>query len=247
MNWPLQIRNRMVPSITAVLAVTAVAVSVVLAPSHRMSTDFFDSLRQGIQDRAQVDLFDDFSQGLDSWKGTEALANTWSYDSSGFIHPGPLALFQPTAGLTDYDLDTVVQIQEKAVGIAFRAISPHSYQVVKLVADGAGPMSSFAVERYAVIAGQPTRPTVTHYPEKFQSDTLYQVHLEVRGDMFSLYVQGKLVDYWSDSRLPAGGVGLFCSKGERARVSWIRVSRNADFQGRLCSWLTSLLQTQSPK
>ena len=42
---------------------------------------------------------------------------------------------------------------------------------------------------------------------------MYRVHLEVRGDAFALYVQGNLMDYWSDARLGAGGVGLFCSPG----------------------------------
>ena len=70
---------------------------------------------------------------------------------------------------------------------------------------------------------------------------MYRVHLEVRGDAFSLYVQGNLMDYWSDSRLATGGVGLFCSKGEHARVAWVRVSHNTDSMGRMCSLLSSVL------
>jgi hypothetical protein len=70
---------------------------------------------------------------------------------------------------------------------------------------------------------------------------MYRVHLEVRGDAFALYVQGNLVDFWSDSRVAAGGVGLFCSKGEHARVSWVRVSHNRDSLGRMCSALSSVL------
>jgi hypothetical protein len=67
------------------------------------------------------------------------------------------------------------------------------------------------------------------------------VHLEVSGDAFALYIQGKLIDYWSDARLASGGVGLFCSPGEHARVAWIRVSHNTDYMGRMCAFLSSML------
>lgn len=247
MNWWLDVRTRLIPVVAPLLGVAAIAGAVVLTPSHRTKSDLLENLRQDILERSQVDLFDDFNQGLDAWKGAGSLANTWTYDTSGFVHPGPLALFEPSMRLTDYDVDAQVQIQEKAVGFAFRALSLHSYQVAKLVAESSGPMSSLAVQRYTVVSGQASPAIVTHYPERFPSDTLYQVHLEVRGDAFSLYVQGKLLDYWLNSRLPAGGVGLLCSTGEHARVAWIRVSHNTDSEGRICSWLSSMLDAQLKK
>ena len=103
-------------------------------------------------------------------------------------------------------------------------------------------MPSLAVSRYAVIAGRPLRAVRTQYPKHFLADTLYRVHLEVRGDSFSLYIQGNLVDYWTDPRLTAGGVGMFCSPGEHARVAWIRVSHNTDSLGRMCSLMSSILK-----
>ncbi len=106
--------------------------------------------------------------------------------------------------LTNYDLDALVQIEAKGLGLVFRAASAQSYQAAKLIIAGSGPMPSLTVERYAVIWGNASRPVRTQYPERFQSDTLYRVHLEVSGDAFALYIQGKLVDYWSDPRLSAG-------------------------------------------
>jgi hypothetical protein len=70
---------------------------------------------------------------------------------------------------------------------------------------------------------------------------MYRMQVRVRGDAFSLYIQGQLVDYWSDKRLRAGGVGLFCGPGEHARVAWMRVSNNTDSLGRMCSLLASVL------
>jgi len=227
--------------IAALLAVAAIAGAVVLKPSHHTKPDVWENLRQRVSERARVELFDDFSHGLDDWQSGASAASTWSYDNNGFVNLGVLSFFEPSMHLTNYDLDALVQIQAKGLGLAFRAASPQSYQVAKLIAEGAGPMPSLAVERYAVISGHASRPVLTRYPARFSSDTLYRVHLEVRGDAFGLYIQGNLVDYWSDHRLSAGGVGLFCSPGEHARVAWVRVSHNADSVGRLCSLLSSML------
>jgi hypothetical protein len=93
-----------------------------------------------------------------------------------------------------------------------------------------------------MIAGRPLRAVHTQYPKRFLADTLYRIHLEVRDDTFSLYIQGNLVDYWTDPRLTSGGVGIFCSPGEHARVAWIRVSHNTDSLGRMCSLMSSILK-----
>jgi hypothetical protein len=188
-----------------------------------------------------VDLFDDFSTGLDYWQSGENLASTWSYDKNGFVNPGALSLYQPSMHLTNYDLDALVQIQTKGIGLAFRAVGPKTYQAVRLLVEGSGPMPALVMQRYSVVAGKASRPVQVRYPSRFQVDTLYRVHLQVRGDEFSLYIQGQLLDYWSDSRLPAGGVGLFCGPGEHARVAWVRVTHNTDSLGRMCSLLASVL------
>lgn len=222
------------------LALAAIAGAVVLKPSRRSTPDVWQGLRQRISDRAQVDLFDDFSQGLDDWASGENRVSSWSYDKNGFVSVGGLSLFSPSLKLRNYNLDALVQIESKGVGLVFRASSSRDYQVAKLLLEGSGAMPALAVERYAVIAGRFSRPVFNRLPQRFQSDTMYRVHLEVRGEAFALYVQGNLIDYWSDPRLAKGGVGLFCSSGEHARVAWVRVSHNTDSMGRMCSLLSSL-------
>jgi len=238
---PLVSPPKYVVAITALLAVAAIAGAVVLKPFHGPQPDYWEALSQRVSRRAQVDLFDDFSHGLGAWQSGGNVASGWSYDKYGFDNPGTLSLFDPTLHLTDYDLDALVQIEAKGLRLAFRAASTSTYQAAKLVTEGSSPLPSLAVERYAIIAGRPSRPVLTRYPKRFQSDTLFRVHLKVRGEAFSLYVQGNLMDYWSDPRLAVGGVGLFCSKGERARVYWIRVSHNTDLWGRVCSYLAPVL------
>jgi hypothetical protein len=227
--------------VTALLAVAAIAGAVVLTPSRRSKPDPWAKLKEQVANRAQVDLFEDFSAGLDDWQSGENLTSTWSYDKNGFVNPRALGLFAPSMRLTNYDLDALVQIETKGIGLAFRAAGPRNYQAVRVLVEGSGPMPALVVERYAVVGGQPLHPVRVRYPSRFQVDTLYRMHLEVRGDAFALYIQGQLVDYWSDNRLQAGGVGLFCGPGEHARVAWIRVSHNTDSLGRMCSLLTSVL------
>lgn len=228
-------------AIAAFLALGAIAGAVVLTPSSRSKPDIWQTLHQRFSDRALVDLFDDFSHGLDDWSSGENQVSTWSYDNNGFVSVGKLSLFEPSLRLRDYDLDALVQIESKGVGLVFRASNSHNYQVAKLFRDGSGPMPAIGLQRYAVIAGRPSRAVVERFPQHYQSDTMYRVHLEARGERFSLYLQGRLLAYWSDPRLASGGVGLFCSPGEHARVAWVRVSQNTDSVGRMCSLLASLM------
>jgi hypothetical protein len=230
--------RRQLAAITILLALTAISGGVVLKPSRR-TPDAWDNFKKDIAKRAQVDVFDDFQSGLDSWESTENVA-TWSYDHGGLATPGKLALFSPTLKLTNYNVDSVAQVVSKGLGLVFRAQGTRSYQAVNLVVDGRGPMPPLAVERFAVINGKESAHVRVKCPGTFQKDTLYHLHLEVRGESYTLYIEGQLIDSWSDGRTKSGGVGFFCVKGERARVAWVRVSNNTDAAGRLCAYLTTL-------
>jgi hypothetical protein len=230
--------RRQLFAVGILLALTAIAGAVVLKPS-RHKPDSWDTFKRDVAKRAQLDLFDDFQAGLDSWESAENLA-TWSYDNGGLVIPGKLATLTPSLSLTDYDVDSVAQVVSKGMGLVFRASGTRSYQVAKLIVDGKGPMPPLIVERYAVIGGKESARVRIHCPGTFQKDTLYHLHLEVRGDTFTLFIEGRLIDSWSDSRTKSGGVGFFCANGERARVAWVRVTHNMDAAGRMCSFVASL-------
>ena len=230
--------RRQLLALSILLALTAIAGAVALKPS-RHKPDAWDTFKRDIAKRAQVDIFDDFQSGLDSWESVDNVA-TWSYDLGGLAIPGKLALLTPSLSLTDYDMDSVAQIVTRGLGLVFRASGPRSYQVAKLIVDGSGPMPPLVLERYAVIAGKEMARVRVRCPGTFQKDTLYHIHLEVRRDSYTLYIEGRLIDSWSDSRTKSGGVGFFSAKGERALVAWVRASHNADATGRLCAYLSSL-------
>jgi len=234
------IARKQIAVVTALLAVAAIGGAVVLTPSRGGKPDTWAKWKDQVANRSQVDLYEDFSAGLDAWQSGENLASTWSYDKNGFVNPGALSLFVPSLRLTNYDLDALVQIETKGIGLVFRAAGPKTYEAVRILVEGSGPIPALVVERYRVLAGHASRAVRVRYQSRFQVDTLSRVHLQVHEDAFSLYIQGELVDFWSDKQLPTGGVGLFCSPGERARVAWIRVSHNTDSMGRMCSLLASV-------
>jgi hypothetical protein len=50
-------------------------------------------------------------------------------------------------------------------------------------------------------------------------------------------IDGEEVDSFFDNTLVAGGVGFFSEAGERARLYWMRVTRNDDWLGHVCAML----------
>ena len=67
------------------------------------------------------------------------------------------------------------------------------------------------------------------------------------GNDFTIMAQGKVVDFFSDATFQRGGVGLFCGRGEAARVRWVEVSHQHDALGRFCAYLAPLGATNVAK
>ena len=221
----------------------AVGLKAFIASSRTLQAD----VHHRIDNRAQLNLFEDFRHGLDSWDGLQPIGRTWSYDPSGLVIPGELSLFKPSMQLTDYDVETWAEIVNKGFSLVFRASGPRSYHALRFTSQGSGAAASIAVERYTIIGGNPSPRYPLHYPIPVWKDHDCRIRLQARGDSFTLYVNGQLVDHWSDSRLTKGGVGLFCGPGERTRIVWMRISHQTDLTGKLCalvSWLSSTTSEQ---
>ena len=65
------------------------------------------------------------------------------------------------------------------------------------------------------------------------ADTVYRIVLDVNDQSFTLMVQGKVVDFWSEEQLKSGGAGFFSAKGEKALIQNIRMSHQDDTIGKL--------------
>ena len=231
-----------------VLLVVAVSGSIPTAPIRQLAPESFGqvqgqvqkvvaNLDQSISNRAAVAFSDDFRMGLDAWESRSNLTRTWSYDAAGFVRPGPLAVFRPTVDLTDYRFEFLGEIDQKALGWAFRAKDLNNYYAMKFVVVKPGPLPLIHMVHYAVINGKEGRHVDTPLPLTARADMLYRIQVNVRGSDFTVMAQGQIVDFWSDSRLTSGGVGFFCNRGERARLRWVEVSHQYDTLGRLCAYL----------
>ncbi|HEY1759512.1 MAG TPA: hypothetical protein VGG72_29335 [Bryobacteraceae bacterium] len=196
------------------------------------------SVRKAVVDRAAVALDEDFRSGLDDWASRSNATADWSFDATGFVKPGPLALYRPSMNLTDYQVQFLGMIDKKAMSWVVRAADFDNYYVLKLVVLKPGPRTTVGLTRYAVIHGKAVDRVDTVVPIEAQVDTLYRVNMDVTGDDFSLGIQGQMIDNWSEPRLPRGGVGFFTARGEESRVRWVALTHQYDMLGRLCAYLT---------
>jgi hypothetical protein len=195
------------------------------------------AVKHNIASRAGLELSEDFRNGLDNWESRGDLTTAWSYDATGFVKPGVLATFKPSADLADYRLDFLGQIEKKAISWVARAKDLDNYYAMKLVVVKGGPLPTIGLVRYAVVDGKAEKPVETVLTVNARPDTLYRVSLEVRGDDFALMVQGRMAASWTEKRLKRGGVGFFSTKGEQSRLRWMLVTHQYDVLGRLCAYL----------
>jgi hypothetical protein len=199
-----------------------------------------EGVRQAVARRAATRLEDDFRSGLGAWRGDASWAETWSYDAAGFVQPGKLALWEPSLRLADYRVDFLAQIERGGLSWAFRARDLRNYHAARLVLIEGGPLGKAALVRHAVIEGKAGPRERTPLPFALGRTSLQRLRLEAQGSAFSLYVDGQLVAYWTDERLPAGGIGFFAEPGDRYRLRRVLVSNQDDLLGRLCAFLAPL-------
>lgn len=195
------------------------------------------SLRQSMLDRAAIALDEDFRQGLDAWTSPGGATAEWSFDETGFVQPGPLALYAPSMRLTNYQMQFLGMIDEGALSWVVRAADFQNYYVIRLVRLRSGPIPAIGLQRYAVINGKAQDRVDTPVPISARDQMQFRVQLNVNGDDFALQVQGQMADVWTEKRLKRGGIGFFTLRGERSRVRWVQLTHQYDVLGRLCAYL----------
>ncbi len=195
-------------------------------------------IRSAAAQRAAVELTDSFKNGMEAWNTeSKAWAAGWSRNPDGYVRPGQLALFQPTLRYTDYRMDFFGQIESKGMSWVVRARDSQNYYAMKfaVVAPGLRPILSMV--HYPVIGGKRGHKVETPLSMMVHNNTPYHVAVEVKGNRFVTSIEGQEVDSWTDEALPSGGVGFFSEAGERARLYWMKVSKNDDWLGRICAYL----------
>jgi hypothetical protein len=208
-----------------------------MAQVEKVVNEHWKNLNETISNRAAISYADDFRSGLDAWESRSNRTTNWSYDTAGFVRPGPLALFKPTVDMVDYRFEFLGEIDTKAIGWVFRAEDLNNYYAMKFVVAKPGPLPLVDMVHYAVINGKEGPHVHKPLPMTVRQDMLYRVLMDVRGADFTVIAQGQVVDFWTDHRLQHGGVGFFANRGERARLRWVEVSHQYDALGRVCAYL----------
>jgi hypothetical protein len=215
---------------------------ILAAPPQAASSPLFltarwDAVRRSIVDRAAIELSDDFRSGLSGWEGKGDWSRSWSYDKAGLARVGGLALLSSSMELADYQFEFLGQIEKKGIAWVYRAEDSDNYYVSKIVIVRPGPLPGAAIVRYAVVNGKEGPHTQLPLPMLVYNDTVFRVRMVLQGSGFTTFIQGQVVDFWSDERFQHGGIGFFNSKGEQSLLRWVIVSHQYDALGRLCAFL----------
>jgi len=162
-------------------------------------------------------LEEHFDSGWNHWiGGTE----DWRMDAAG-VRTGSLALFKPSLGLADYELEFLARIDNRSVRWVFRACGFDDYYEASIATAAGG---GYEFSRHAVIKGvaEPAAADAVRFAGGAR--TSFTVRLQAAGSQFAVSVDGRPVASWTDGRLSSGGVGFRGAADDRARLYWVRVS-----------------------
>jgi len=195
-------------------------------------------VQKSLARRATVQVADDFRQGMKSWNVAAKTGSGWERHPDGYMRTGALALFTPTKTFTDYRLEFFSRIESTSMGWAVRARDENNYHAMKFTVVEAGLRPIIAIVHYNVIEGRASRPAQTPLNVMVHNNQPIQVAVNVRGNRFVTSVDGEEIDTYINDVLPAGGVGFFSDAGERAHLYWTRVTKNDDWLGHVCAFLS---------
>jgi hypothetical protein len=227
--------------LTLAIPVLSVIALYGLSPAMLPATDALKQdwhrAHQAVLDRAAVAFREDFRAGWDDWMSRGGVRPSWASDAAGFAHPNALALYRPSLGLSDYQMQFVGTIDKKALSWVVRAADFNNYYAIQLAVLKPGPVPTIGVTRYAVINGKMQNQVTTPLLMSARSDTVYRVSLDVEGDHFALSVQDQPVDSWSEPKLRQGGIGFFSEPDAASRIAGLQVKGQDDILGKLCAFL----------
>ncbi|HEY1494536.1 MAG TPA: hypothetical protein VGF49_08325, partial [Candidatus Solibacter sp.] len=198
-------------------------------------------VRQSLARRAAIEITDHFREGMQGWGASTAATPAppagWSHHRDGYTVPGALALFRPSLNFKDYRLEFFGQIENKGMAWSVRSKDPNNYHAMKVAVVEAGLRPFVALVHWDVINGKAGHQSRTPLNIMVHNNRPMQVAVNVEGDHLVTSIDGEEVDTFTNETLRSGGIGFFAEANERARLYWVRVSRNDDFLGHVCAFL----------
>ncbi len=235
---PASHRNLLLTFVVPILAAVALyGASPAMRAAADASKQGWQRAKQAVLNRAAVALDEDFQAGLSNWTNRGGSPPRWATDAATFVRPGALALYRPSLGMADYQMQFFGTIDKNDLSWVVRAADFNNYYVVRLVVLKPGPLPTIGLTRYAVVHGIPQKRVTKPMPMRAQADTVYRVRLDVQGDQFALLVQDQPVDSWSEPRLGHGAIGFFSDKDAGSRIARLQLRGRYDLLGRICAFL----------
>ena len=221
------------------------------AAGRAQSTSFEHSLewfRSAAIEHAAAHLSESFETGMAAWGApSTGWAPGWSHSPDGYVRPGALALFQPTLGYADYRMEFFGEIENKSLSWVVRGKDARNYYAMKLTLARAGLRPLLSLAHYPVANGKAGHAVDVPLSIMIHNGVPYHVAVQVQGSTYRVWIEGEPVDSWSDDTLPAGGVGFFAEPGARARIYWLKVSKNDDWFGWLCARIAGAAHPDEPR
>jgi hypothetical protein len=229
-----------VPSVPAPGASAAAGSATTVARAAKPeSKGAISRVRETIAKRAAVQVSDNLREGMEAWgAAAKTYPSGWSRSRDGYVNTGALALFNPTKNFTDYRMEFFGQIESKSMGWTVRAKDEKNYQAMKFTVLEAGLRPVIAMVHYTVVDGKAGKRTQTPLNVMMHNRKAFQVAVNVKGNHFTTSIDGEEVDSFMDDTLASGGVGFFSEAGEKARLYWVKVSKNDDWLGHICAFLS---------
>jgi len=166
-----------------------------------------------------IRLEDRFDAGLGNWIGG---VSDWKVDVAG-VRPGALALFAPSIAMIDYDFEFLARIDQKSLSWVFRASDERDFHLATIANSPQGRTFT----RSSVIEGAPGLSVTTPVRQVGNPKAAVTIHTRVRGNDFTVSIDGETIERWSDNRLAIGGVGFSGEPDNRARLYWVRLTTGA--------------------
>ena len=132
-----------------------------------------------------------------------------------FVYPASL-------GLRDYRVDFEAPLAGEGSVWVFRVADPRNYYGMRLEPERDGPVVQWKIQKYLEVNGEQILSGTVRLARTPQTGYC-RVTLEVEGSQFRTYVQGRLVDRWTDARFSRGGFGYYGGTGEPLQIRAVRV------------------------
>lgn len=133
-----------------------------------------------------------------------------------FVYPASMLL-------RDYRVDFEAPLNSKGTGWVFRVADPRNYYGMRLESEHDGAGLRWKIQKYVEVEGQHLLSEAVRLAHTPQTGYC-RITLEVQGCQFRTYLEGRLIDRWTDARFGRGGFGYYGGAGEPFPIRSVRVA-----------------------